>query len=240
MPAADTGRRVALVIGNGSYRHATVLPNPGNDAADIAQALRELDFEVIEGHDLDWAGIHAKVREFARKLDDATMALFFYAGHGVQVDGRNYLVPVEAKLDRAGTLDQDAVDVLSILRPMEAEKRVNLVFLDACRDNPFTRNLARSLGGTRSSAVGQGLASIQRASGTLITYATEPGNVAADGEARNSPFTAALLKHIRKPGIEIEQMMKLVRLDVMAATREKQLPKTDSGLLTEVFLKRAP
>jgi uncharacterized caspase-like protein len=201
--------------------------------------LRELGFEVIEGRDLDWASIHGKVREFARKLDNATMALFFYAGHGVQVDGRNYLVPVEAQLDRAGTLDQDAVDVLSILRPMEAEKRINLVFLDACRDNPFTRSLARSLGATRSSAVGQGLAPIQKASGTLITYATEPGNVAADGEGRNSPFTAALLQHIRKPGIEIEQMMKLVRLDVMKATREKQLPRTDSGLLSEVFLKRA-
>ena len=136
-PAAETGRRVALVIGNGSYRHSTPLPNPGNDAADMAQALRELGFEVIEGRDLDWAGIHGKVREFARKLDDASMALFFYAGHGVQVDGRNYLVPVDAKLDRAGTLEQDAVDVLSILRPMEAEKRINLVFLDACRDNPL-------------------------------------------------------------------------------------------------------
>jgi tetratricopeptide (TPR) repeat protein len=238
-PAAETGRRVALVIGNASYRHATALPNPGNDAADMAQALRELGFEVIEGRDLDWAGIHAKVREFARKLDDATMALFFYAGHGVQVDGRNYLVPVDAKLDRAGTLDQDAVDLLAVLRPMETEKRVNLVFLDACRDNPFTGSLARSLGASRSTAVGRGLAPIQRASGTLITYATEPGITAADGEGRNSPFTAALLRHIRKPGIEIEQMMKLVRLDVMQATREKQLPKTDSGLLSEVFLKRA-
>ena len=236
---ADTGRRVALVIGNGSYRHATVLPNPANDAADIAQALRELGFEVIEGRDLDWAGMRSKVKEFDLKLDNATMALFFYAGHGVQVEGRNYLVPVDAKLERAGTLDQDAFDVLSVLRPMEAEKRINLVFLDACRDNPFTRSLARSLGASRSSAVGRGLAPIQRASGTLITYATEPGNVAADGEGRNSPFTAALLKHIRKPGIEIEQMMKLVRMDVLVATREKQLPKTNSGLPIEVFLRRA-
>ena len=236
---ADTGRRVALVIGNGAYRHATPLPNPGNDAADIAQALRELGFDVIEGHDLDWAGIRAKVKEFDRKLDNATLALFFYAGHGVQVDGRNYLVPVDAKLERAGTLDQDAFDLLSVLRPMEAEKRINLVFLDACRDNPFTRSLARSLGASRSSAVGTGLAPIQKASGTLITYATEPDRVAADGEGRNSPFTAALLKHIRKPGIEIEQMMKLVRMDVLAATRQKQLPRTDSGLPVEVFLRRA-
>ena len=183
--------------------------------------------------------MRSKVKEFDLKLDNATMALFFYAGHGVQVEGRNYLVPVDAKLERAGTLDQDAFDVLSVLRPMEAEKRINLVFLDACRDNPFTRSLARSLGASRSSAVGRGLAPIQRASGTLITYATEPGNVAADGEGRNSPFTAALLKHIRKPGIEIEQMMKLVRMDVLVATREKQLPKTDSGLPIEVFLRRA-
>jgi uncharacterized caspase-like protein len=116
---------VALVIGNDAYRHAPPLPNPGNDAVDIAQALRELGFEVVEGRDLDWAGIRAKVKEFDSKLDNASLALFFYAGHSVQMDGRNYLVPVDARLDRAGTLDRDAFDLLSVLRPMEADKRIS-------------------------------------------------------------------------------------------------------------------
>jgi uncharacterized caspase-like protein len=161
--------------------------------------------------------------------------LFFYAGHGLQVNGKNYLVPVDAKLERPGDLALDAVDIGNVLAQMEAEKRVNLIFLDACRDNPLARSLARSLG-TRSSAVGQGLASIQSAIGTMIAYATQPDNVALDGEGRNSPFTAALLKHIVTPGLEIGTLMKRVRADVIAATREKQVPWDHSSLIGDVIL----
>jgi len=152
----------------------------------MSAALRKLGFDVVEGRDLDRSGIDNAIRQFGRKLDGAEIALFFYAGHGLQVNGRNYLVPVDAKLERPGDLALDAVDIWNVLAQMEAEKRVNLIFLDACRDNPLARSLARSLG-TRSSAVGQGLASIQSAIGTMIAYATQPDNVALDGEGRNSP-----------------------------------------------------
>jgi tetratricopeptide (TPR) repeat protein len=231
----DSRRRVALVIGNGKYQFAAPLVNPPNDAADIAQALRKLSFDVVEGRDLDRPGMDNAIRQFGRKLDGADIALFFYAGHGLQVNGKNYLVPVDAKLERSGDLALDAVDIGNVLAQMEAEKRVNLVFLDACRDNPLARSLARSLG-TRSSAVGQGLASIQSAIGTMIAYATQPDNVALDGEGRNRPFTAALLKHIVTPGLEIGTLMKRVRADVIAATREKQVPWDHSSLIGDVIL----
>jgi tetratricopeptide (TPR) repeat protein len=231
----DSRRRVALVIGNGKYQFAAPLPNPPNDAADIAHALRKLGFDVVEGRDLDRPGMDNAIRQFSRKLDGADIALFFYAGHGLQVNGKNYLVPIDAKLERPGDLMLDAVDIGNVLAQMEAEKRVNLIFLDACRDNPLARSLARSLG-TRSSAVGQGLASIQSAIGTMIAYATQPDNVALDGEGRNSPFTAALLKHIVTPGLEIGTLMKRVRADVIAATREKQVPWDHSSLIGDVIL----
>jgi tetratricopeptide (TPR) repeat protein len=234
-PVVATGSRVALVIGNGDYRFATKLTNPTNDAGDIAAKLRQLGFDVVEGRNLDRSGMDGKIREFSRKLDNASLALFFYAGHGMQVGGKNYLVPVDAKLERPGDLNLDAVDVSLVLQQMEAERRVNLIFLDACRDNPLARSFARSLG-TRSTAVGQGLASIQSAVGTMIVYATQPDNVALDGEGRNSPFTSALLKHMGTPGLEIDSMMKRVRSDVLVATRDKQVPWNHSSLIGEVFL----
>jgi tetratricopeptide (TPR) repeat protein len=229
--------RVALVIGNGNYRHATRLANPANDAADIAQALRKLGFDVIEGRDLDKRGMEDKVREFGRKLDRADLALFFYAGHGIQVAGRNYLIPVDAKLERPGDLNFDTVDVSFILAQMEAEQRVNLVFLDACRDNPLTRSFARSLG-TRSASVGQGLATMHGAVGTLIAFATGPDTVALDGEGRNSPFTSALLKHLATPGLHVSLMMQRVRADVVRMTRSKQVPWDHSSLVGDVILAR--
>ena len=228
-------RRVALVIGNGRYQHAAQLPNPPNDAADIAQALRKLGFDVVEGRDLGKREMEDKIREFGRKLERADLALLFYAGHGMQVAGRNYLVPVDAKLERAGDLSLDTIEVGQILAQMEAEKRVNLVFLDACRDNPLARSFSRSLG-TRSTSVGSGLAAIQSAVGTLIAYATQPENVALDGDGRNSPFTAALLKHMATPSLEISALMKRVRADVIAATHNKQVPWDHSSLVGDVIL----
>jgi uncharacterized caspase-like protein len=153
----------------------------------------------------------------------------------MQVAGRNYLVPVDAKLERAGDLSLDTIEVGQILAQMEAEKRVNLVFLDACRDNPLARSFSRSLG-TRSTSVGSGLAAIQSAVGTLIAYATQPENVALDGDGRNSPFTAALLKHMATPSLEISALMKRVRADVIAATHEKQVPWDHSSLVGDVIL----
>jgi uncharacterized caspase-like protein len=197
--------------------------------------LRKLGFEVIEGRDLDKRSLEDKVREFGRKLDRANIALFFYAGHGMQVGGRNYLIPIDAKLERPGDLSFETVDVSQVLAQMEAEQRVNLVFLDACRDNPLARSFARTLG-TRAVSVGQGLATIQGALGTMISYATQPDAVALDGDGRNSPFTSALLTHLVTPGIEIGSVMKRVRADVVQATRGKQIPWDHSSLIGDVVL----
>jgi hypothetical protein len=234
-PAAAAPDRVALVFGNGAYRHVPALTNPGNDATDMAAALRRIGFDVVEGRDLDKRGMEAKIIEFSRKLDGANLALFFYAGHGLQVGGKNYLVPVDAKVERAADLGFETIDVSQVLAQMEGDKRVNLVFLDACRDNPLARSLARSMG-TRSSAAGQGLASIQSAVGTMIGYATQPDNVALDGSGRNSPFTTAMLKHLPTPGLDVSVIMRRVRADVVQATNQKQVPWDHSSLMGDVVL----
>ena len=234
---AQRERRVALVIGNGTYENAPVLPNPRNDAADMAAVLRQLDFDVIDGRDLDRREMEKKIREFSRKIENADLALFYYAGHGLQVTGKNYLVPIDAKLEREGDLSFEAIDVDVVLQQLENGPRANLVFLDACRNNPLARNLARSLG-IRSAAVGMGLASIQGGIGTMIVYATQPNNVALDGDGRNSPFTAALLAHLPNPGVDISIVLRRVRADVIRATNQKQVPWDHSSLVGELVLAR--
>ena len=180
---ARADKRVALVIGNAAYTTANPLANPTNDAGDISASLRQLGFEVVLGLDLDKGAFDAKVREFARALDGAETGLLFYAGHGLQVAGQNYLVPVDAKLESERDLDFEAVRLDFILKQMELgrEDKTNIVFLDACRDNPLARNLARSMG-TRSASIGKGLAQVQTGVGTFISYSTQPGNVAVDGK----------------------------------------------------------
>jgi uncharacterized caspase-like protein len=224
------------VVGNGAYQHAAPLPNPSNDAADLAMALRELGFEVIEARDVNRATLGQKVGEFSRKASGAKTALLFYAGHGIQVDGRNYLVPVDAKLEHPTDLEFQAVDATRLIEQMQNEDRVNLVFLDACRDNPLARTLARSMGGTRSAAVGQGLAKIDAGRGTLIAFATSPSNVALDGSGRNSPFTTALLKHIKTPGLDIHRVLTRVTADVEDLTNGSQSPWVHASLRREVIL----
>jgi len=235
IPTANFQHRVALVIGNGAYRFAPALPNPVNDEVDVAQVLRRLGFDVVEGHDFDRHGMEDAIRAFGHKLIDADLAVFFYSGHGLQVDGKNYLVPVDAKLERVNDLSLDAIDVQAVLSQMEADQRVNLVFLDACRDNPLVRSLCRSVG-SRSINVGQGLGATESALGTMIAYSTQPDNVALDGTGRNSPFTTALINHLTDPGIDIDVVMKRVRGDVIAATHQKQVPWDHSSLVGEVVL----
>jgi Caspase domain len=237
LPSSAASERVALIIGNGAYRHTNPLPNPPNDAADVAAALRAIGFDVVEGRDLDKRAMEAKIIEFGRKLERANLAAFFYAGHGLQVGGKNYLVPIDAKVERAAELGFETIEVNQVLAQMEGDKRVNLVFLDACRDNPLARSLARSLAtGSRSTNVGQGLAILQGAAGTMIAYATQPDNVALDGVGRNSPFTAALLRHIATPGLEVSSLMKRVRADVVQTTNQKQVPWDHSSLMGDVVL----
>jgi hypothetical protein len=234
---ACAGRWVALVIGNGAYVHSSKLANPVNDAGDVAQVLGRIGFEVVEGRDLDKRAMEEKILEFGRKLDGADVALFFYAGHGLQVAGQNYLVPTDAKLERAGDLTFETFDLRQVLAQMETQKRVNLLFLDACRDNPLARSLSGALGASRSGAVGRGLAPVQSAVGTMIAYSTQPDSVAQDGTGhRNSPFATALLKYVGTPGLEISAVMKRVRADVVAATRETQVPWDHSSLLGDVIL----
>ena len=157
---ASAERRVALVIGNAAYRHAAELGNPRNDAADIAAALRSLGIEVVEGIDLDKPAMDRKIREFAQALSGADVAIFFYAGHGLQVNGSNYLVPVDAELLTAAAIDFEMLRLDTVQRIMESEAKTNILFLDACRNNPLSRNLARAMG-TRSASVGSGLASAE-------------------------------------------------------------------------------
>ncbi len=234
-PAAAE-KRVALVIGNSAYQHTAALKNPSNDATDIAGKLRALGFEVIDGTDLSKADMESRIRAFADKLQGSDVGLFFYAGHGLAADGRNFLAPVDAKLQSETDLDFEAVDLGLVLKQMERNSRVSIVFLDACRDNPLALNLAAT---SRSLQVSRGLARVDRAVGMMIAFSTQPGNVALDGEGRNSPFTNALLHHIDAAGTSINDMMIEVRNDVLKETDGKQVPWENSSLTGQFFFKPA-
>ena len=234
-PAAAQ-KRVALVIGNSAYVHAGVLANPANDARAIATALQDQAFEVLVGLDLDKRAFDGKVRDFSRVLSGADVGVFFYAGHALQVLGRNYLVPIDGELKGERDIDFETVGVDFVLRQMELERegKTNIVFLDACRDNPLARNLARSMG-TRSAGVGRGLAQVQAGVGTFIAYSTQPGNVALDGAGSNSPFTAALTKAIVAPGRNLTAVMIDVRKEVLDVTGGKQVPWDHSALTGDFY-----
>jgi Flp pilus assembly protein TadD len=227
--------RVALVIGNGAYVNAGPLPNPANDARAVAGVLREIGFDVNEGVNLDHRSQERLVRDFLRKAASARVALLFYAGHGMQVEGKNFLVPVDAKLTARTDLPFETLELDKILAGLDDESRTNILILDACRDNPLAKNFARAA--ARSASNPAGLAPVSSVgSGTLIAYATAPDQVALDGEAGNSPFTAALVKHLRTPGLEVRQMLTRVRAEVIAATQRKQVPWDNSSLLGDVYL----
>ncbi len=237
-------RRVALVIGNSSYETVSALQNPTNDAQAIATSLGNLGFDVVTGIDLDQRGMQRALREFSEALVGSDVALFFYAGHGIQVSGDNYLIPVDAELKDETDLQFAAVNMNLILDQMEREPRVKLVFLDACRDNPFKEQLTRGMSRTRSNGrVEDGLAKIDvnSAGGTLIAFATDPGALALDGDPdqRHSPFTRALLDHIEEPGLEIHSMMIDVRSDVWESTRERQRPWSNSSLTGKFYFRTA-
>ncbi len=234
--AAHAESRIALVIGNGAYAHTTALANPGNDARQMTEALKSTGFEVIEARDTDRRQLDGALRSFADRLGSADVALFYYAGHGLQVGASNYLVPVDARLERERDLEFEAVKLDFVLRQMEIDRegKTTIVFLDACRDNPLTRNLARSMG-TRSTAIGRGLAPASAGLGTFIAYATQPGNVALDGQGGNSPFTAALARHMRVKGRSLPSTMIEVRKDVIAATGGKQVPWDHSAMTGDFY-----
>jgi hypothetical protein len=237
IPAAAE-KRVAFVVGNAVYAQAGKLANPANDANDMARALSQYGFKVMGGINLDRRAFEEKLRAFSHSLENADTAVLFYAGHGLQVAGRNYLVPVDARLKTERDLDFDAISLDFVLRQMEAgrEGKTNIVFLDACRDNPLARNLARSMG-TRSVNIGKGLAEVQTGVGTFIAYSTQPGNVALDGAGRNSPFTAALTSRMKERGRNLTALMIEVRNDVLKATSGQQVPWDHSALTADFYFR---
>ena len=210
-----------------------MLPNPANDARAIAKALKDNDFQVIEATDLDRVGMDRVLIDFLQRASSAKVRLLFYAGHGIQVDGNNYLVPIDATIVSKSTAVFELVAIDRILKGLDDEAYSNVIILDACRDNPFESRISSS----RSSRRGSGLSGYESVgSGTLIAFATGPGNTAEDGSGAHSPFTTALLKHIGTPKLELNQMLTRVRIDVAAATAKKQIPWVNSSLLGEVYL----
>lgn len=231
--------RVALVIGNGAYTQAPPLANPPNDANDIAASLERLGFEVVKLVDGDRLAMERALRSFSNLLESADVGLFFYAGHGLQVNGQNYLLPTNARLVQEQDLLFEAISIGLVNRIMEQSgTQTRILILDACRDNPLARSLARSVKTAgRSAQIGQGLARIEEVSGTLIAYATAPGNIAEDGAGRNSPFTAALLEQMNVPGLEVRSMMGEVRAAVYHNTKQKQLPWVSDSLIGKFFFR---
>ena len=217
--------RIALVIGNGAYETAP-LNDPPNDAALIAQTLRELRFEVEVHTDVSQKGMKELIKAFGRRITQPdAVGLFYYAGHGIQVDGRNYMIPVDADINNESDVDIDAVGVSSVLGKMAyASNKLNILILDACRNNPFER-------GFRSPQ--KGLAPIQETEGTLIAYATGPGRVAFEGKGDYSPYTEALIKEMVVPNIAVERTFKRVRIAVKNTTDGQQLPWVSSSLTAE-------
>ena len=232
MPNQSQERRLALVVGNSSYTFGGSLRNPVNDASAMQRALESLGFTVLRYENCSQAALRRAIDEFGRQLTNYDMGLFFYAGHGIQVKGRNYLVPVDAQLEVENDVEYDCVLADRVLAKMEAAgTRTNLVILDACRDNPFERSWNRSAGG-------EGLAFMNAPRGSLIAYATAPGSTASDGSGTNGLYTAALLEHINTPDLTVEQVFKRVRGTVVERSGGKQTPWESTSLTGDFFFKQ--
>ncbi len=227
-------QRVALVIGNGAYATLPRLPNPPTDAKAIAARLGQLGFDVAAGTDLSKAAMDQALRAFGRRAEQADVAMVFYAGHGVQVGGRNYLVPVDAALPtREQDLRYDFVDVAAVMEELAGARQLRIVVLDACRDNPIPAELHHSVG--RGLATEHGLAAPPGLDNTLIAYATATDAIAEDGSGADSPFTTALLHHLDDPGLDIRLMFGRVRDEVRRATGNRQNPFVYESLGGDAF-----
>lgn len=238
--AAKADRRVAFVVGNGAYKNVAQLPNPPIDAKAMASTLRNVGFEVIEGSNLSRDQMTEKLLDFGRKAQGSDVAVFYYAGHGIAVGGSNYLLPVDADIKSEMDVKLGAaINIDLTLDQTMGDAKVKLVFLDACRDNPFAAKI-KSNSATRSVNVQSGLAEMKSGEGTLIAFATGPGQTALDGqEGNNSPFTRALIDNITKPGVEIQQAMTSVRAQVNEETHKGQLPWGHTNLIGAVYLNPA-
>ena len=220
---ASAAKRVALVIGNSAYQNVALLPNPVNDGAVIAAMLKNAGFDAVDSrHDLPANEMRRALRDFADRARDADIAVIYYAGHGMEVDGTNYLIPVDAKLERDSDVYDEALSLDRVLVSIEPAKQLRLVILDACRDNPFAKSMKRTL---VSRAIGRGLAQVEPASpNTLIAYSAKAGSTAMDGDSKNSPFTLALSKHLTTPGLDVRRAFGFVRDDVLKTTNNRQEP----------------
>jgi hypothetical protein len=239
--AAQAEKRVAFVVGNGAYKNVTQLPNPTMDASAMASALRNVGFDVVEGTNLTRDKMTEKLLDFGKKAQGADIAVFYYAGHGIAIGGTNYLLPIDADIKSEMDVKLGAaINIDLTLDQTMSDAKVKLVFLDACRDNPFAAKI-KSNSATRSVSVQTGLAEMKSGEGTLIAFATGPGQTALDGqEGTNSPFTRALIDNITKPGIEIQQAMTKVRAQVNEETNKGQLPWGHTNLIGAVYLNGAP
>lgn len=217
---ATPEKRVALIIGNSDYSAVPKLRNPVRDAADIAAALQRIGFEVSELHDLDDRGMRLALRDFSSRAEEADVALVYFAGHGIEIENTNYLIPVNAELKSSRDVEFEAIRLSAVLSAVEGSSGLKIVLVDACRDNPFQRQMQVS-GATRS--LGRGLARIEP-SGVVVGYAAKGGTLASDGSGRNSPYASALLRHIETPGLELGKLFRLVRDTVFAATAGGQEP----------------
>jgi uncharacterized caspase-like protein len=220
---AMADKRVAFVVGNSNYQNVVALANPANDAGAVADLFRKAAFDVVESRrDLKNTDMRRALRDFTEKTRDADIAVIYYAGHGMEVDGTNYLIPVDAVLERDTDAYDEAIALDRILQAIEPAKQLRLVILDACRDNPFVKSMKRTVA---SRSLGRGLAGVEPSRpNTLIAFAAKGGSTAQDGDTRNSPFTTALLKHLGTPGLELGKAFRLVRDEVMNATGNKQEP----------------
>ena len=221
-PALADGKRVALVIGNSTYRNVPTLPNPANDGADIAAALTRLGFAVTLVTNASFDQMRRGLIAFGRDAAGADMAAVFFAGHGMEISGENWLIPVDAELKKDTDAANEAVSLRSVILQVSNTTSLGLVVLDACRNNPFVAKMSRSL--ALRAVIGGGLGRIEPVGNVLVAYAARDGTTALDGDGRNSPFTAALLHNIETPGLEVTFMLRNVRDDVMEVTRNEQQP----------------
>ena len=234
MTPAEAARRVALVIGNSAYEHTQALDNPRNDARLMAKTLKSQGFEVLEHIDVDYKRMKRAINAFTGKLEEYgrdTVGLIFYAGHGLQSRGQNYLVPVDAQIQKEGDIEIETISSRALLSGVRyAGNRLNIVILDACRNNPY-RGIFRS--------ASRGLARIDAPVGSLIAFSTAPGTVAEDGKQTNSPYTNALAKIMSKPGLKIEEVFKRVRTAVYSATNGRQVPWESSSIFGDFYFEEA-
>jgi uncharacterized caspase-like protein len=229
-------RRVALVIGNSDYKNVPALPNPKNDARALAATLKRLGFDsVVEQYDLTRPAMTKALQAFGELADNADWAVIYYAGHGIEVGGVNYAIPVDAALKVSTHVDDEGVSLERVMMTVGNAKKMRLVILDACRDNPFVPKM-RTIGATRS--VGRGLGRVEPPAGVLVAYAARDGFTAMDGDTGNSPFASALVEHLEEPGVEINLLFRKVRDRVFTNTRGRQEPYIYGSLPAQQFFFR--